>query len=339
MNERDLRVEVEKQRSMTDEEWNYLHEKWFVDEALEQPFDEEQAQYLIEELDQLPGRARKSQTPEREGLEEAFTQSEPFAVKLTDAETERARWLLKIQVRNAVEDPHVVGFRERYLPNGLLSHVEAEEFLRSSDAREVAVAASRLKKLHGWHEGDAAWWMLTGEAPSTRPVRVSYRENRGWHSPALYLITMEAPPWISVKTFADAFPEMKRRMHAERKLPNARAYRVARFVEARLHKAGANKPTLDDMRREWNRENPGEKFPDYRTFRRAYDRLPVERITHPPYTTEIEREVTPKMQRQFDRDRKKYARAAQRFKDAGSPVSKEIPEAQASAGFTSRQQR
>jgi hypothetical protein len=327
MNERDLRVEVEKQRSVTDEEWNYLHDDGKVDDALAADFDEDQIKRLITQIDRLPHRAGKSQASGKEGREETVTESEPFAVKLTDAETERARWLLEIQVRNAAEDPHVVGFRERYLPNGLLSHVEAEEFLRSSDAREAATAASRLKKLHGWHEGDAAWWLLTGEAPSTRPVRVSYRETRGWHSPDLYLITMEAPPWISVKTFADAFTEMKRRMHAERKLPNARAYRVARFVEARLHKAGANKPTLEDMRREWNRENPGEKFPDYRTFRRVYDRLPVERITHPPYTTKIERETTSEMQRQFDRDRKKYARAAQRFKDAGSPVSKEIPEA------------
>jgi hypothetical protein len=144
---------------------------------------------------------------------------------------------------------------------------------------------------------------------------VSYRETRSGHSPDLYLITLEAPPWISVETLAGAFAEMKRRMNAERKLSSARAYRVARFVEARLYKVGVNKPTFEDMWREWNQENPGEKIPDQRTFRRVYARLPVERITHPSYTTEIEREVTPEMQRQLERNSREYARAAQRFKN------------------------
>jgi hypothetical protein len=122
-----------------------------------------------------------------------------------------------------------------------------------------------------------------------RPVRVSYRTSRSQYGPDLYLITLEAPPWISVETLAGAFAEMKRRMNAERKLPNGRAYRVASFVEARLRNAGVDKPTFEDMRREWNRGNPGEKYPDERTFRKVYARLPVERVTHPPYTTEIER--------------------------------------------------
>ncbi len=51
-----------------------------------------------------------------------------------------------------------------------------------------------------------------------------------------------------------SFAEMKRRMHAERKLPDARSYRAARFIESRLHNEGANKPTFEDMRREWNQE-------------------------------------------------------------------------------------
>ena len=328
MNERGLRTQVEKRRRITDEEWSYLRRKGFVGEALDHDFDEGQIDYLIKEIDQLPNRASKSRTSGEEGRDETIVENEPFAVKLTDAETERARWLLEIQMRYATQDPHVAEFRERYLADGLLSHVEAEEFLGSANAREARAVASRLKKLHGWHEGEAAWWMLTGESPSARPLRVSYRESHSRFSPDLYLIGLEAPPWISVETLAGAFAEMKRRMNAERKLPDARSYRAARFIEARLPKAGANKPTFEDMQREWNQENPGEEFPDYRTFRKVYDRIPVERITYPAYTTNIERPVTPEMQRQLDRSRKKHDQVVQRFKNRGRPVSKkEIPEA------------
>lgn len=99
-------------------------------------------------------------------------------------------------------------------------------------------------------------------------------------------------------------------------------------MDARLHKVGVNKPTFEDIRREWNQENPGETFTDQRTFRRVYARLPVERITHPPCTTEIEREVTPEVRRQFDRNRKEHARAMQRLENAGPSVyNKETPEA------------
>jgi hypothetical protein len=328
MNERGLRTQVEKRRRITDEEWSYLHRKGFVGEALDRGFDEDKIEYMISEIDQLPNRASKSRTSGEEGQEETTIESEPFDVKLTDAETERARWLLDIQIRYATEDPHVAEFRERNLSNGLLSHKEAEEFLGSANAREATAVASHLKKFHGWHEGEATWWMLTGESPSARPLRVSYRESHSRFSPDLYLIGLEAPPWISVETLAGAFAEMKRRMNAEKKLPDARSYRAARFIEARLHKAGANKPTFEDMRREWNQENPGEKFPDYRTFRKVYDRIPVERITYPAYTTNIERPVTPEMQRQLHRSRKKHDQVVQRFKNRGRPVSKkEIPEA------------
>ena len=107
-------------------------------------------------------------------------------------------------------------------------------------------------------------------------------------------------------------------MNADRKLPDARSYRAARFIEARLHNAEANKPTFEDMRREWNQENPGEEFADYGTFRKVYARLPVERITHPAYTTKSERMVTPEMQRQLDRN-KRFGRAMPRLKRAGQP--------------------
>jgi len=320
MKERDLRAKVEKRRSFTDEEWDYLCEEGYVGDALEQPFSKEQVEYLIKQIDRLPNRAGKRRTSGDKGREETIIESEPFDVKLTDAETERARWLLDIQIRYATEDPHVAEFRERNLSNGLLSHKQAEEFLGSANAREATAVASHLKKFHGWHEGEAAWWMLTGESPSARPLRVSYRESHSRFSPDLYLIGLEAPPWISVETLAGAFAEMKRRMNAERKLPDARSYRAARFIEARLPKAGANKPTFEDMQREWNQENPGEEFPDYRTFRKVYNRLPVERITYPPYTTKIERTVTPEMQRQLDRNRTNFDQVAQRFKSAESPV-------------------
>jgi len=118
MNERDLRTNVEKRRSITDEEWDYLHEEGYVGDALEQPFDKGPEEYLIKQIDRLPNRARKRHTSGEKGREETIIESEPFDVELTDAETERARWLLEIQMRYATEDPNVTEFRERNLSNG-----------------------------------------------------------------------------------------------------------------------------------------------------------------------------------------------------------------------------
>jgi hypothetical protein len=311
MKKQDLRTKVEKRRSMTDDEWDYLAAKGYVEEALDPDHfegDEEQArqrqvEYLVSELDALPNRAGKNrlQNQKRNGGDEEKRGSARFDIALTDEEYERAKWLLEIQIREADKDPRVTEFRERYLPDGPLVAMEAEEFLESPEARMLDALALHLQKFHGWHKGEAAWWVLTADAPSVRPVRVSYRQARSWYSPDLYLITLEAPPWISAKTLARTFADMKRRMRAERKLPSARNLRIARFVESRLWGAGETKLSFEDIRQQWNRENPDDEVKDRRDIWKIHSRLPVEKIAHPPYTTDIEREITPDLQRQLSR--------------------------------------
>jgi hypothetical protein len=153
--------------------------------------------------------------------------------------------------------------------------------------------------------------VLTGEPPNCRPVKVSYRAAESWHSPDLYLITIEAPPWISPATFQGAFAKMRRRMHAERKPPDARSVRVVRFVESLRNDAATKKPTFGEMWRQWNEDYPDEAFSESRTFETAYRR--TAKILRRQYNVEIEREETPELRRQRARRNKERERLREQF--------------------------
>jgi hypothetical protein len=311
MNESSLWAEVEKRRAVTAEEKNYLTDEGKVLDALNQDFDEDQIAELIRHVDKLPNRpGAKCKAPGKAWYGKIDEESieVPFAADLTDAERERALLFIEAQVRAAGRDPRVEEFRNRYCSGRLLSAEEAEEFLNSSDAPRLETVASHLQRLHGWNKGEAAWWVLTGEAPDCRPVKVSYRAAESEHSLDLCLITIEAPPWISPATFRGAFTEMRRRMHAERKPPDARSVRVVRFVEKLRNGGAMEKLAFKDMWRRWNQDHPKEAFSEPRSFETAYRR--TSKVLQRQYNTEIEREETPELRRQRVRLKREVERIA-----------------------------
>ena len=57
MSAEELRRQAEKLRPGITKAWAYLEQKGYVDEALEQPFDEDMVKYIIKEFDDLPEKA------------------------------------------------------------------------------------------------------------------------------------------------------------------------------------------------------------------------------------------------------------------------------------------
>jgi len=320
MNESALRKKAEKLRTFTDAAWRFLDFEGYVQDAREKDFDEDQVAEIVRAIDHHkanmwgPGKGGKTVSEDAEDAKEGAdseAHSAPFAVCLTDAEYERSLLLIETQARVAAKDPRVEKFRERHCSDGLLSAEGAEAFLESPDAPGLETLAGHLQRFHGWHKGEAAWWVLTGEAPNCRPVKVSYRAAESWHSPDLYLITIEAPPWISPTTFQGAFAEMRRRMHAERKSPEARSVRVVRFVEMLRNGLATENLAFREMCRRWNKKNPDEAFSKSRTFETVYRRIAG--ILNRQYNTETEREETPELSRQRARRNKETRALRERF--------------------------
>ena len=308
MNEKELRAEAQK-HGVTGRGWALLEDDGFVEDAFIQDSDDEQVAALKKGINHYraqfgaPDRSsgRHSENTEDERRSENGAQPGPFAVDLADAERERALLFLEAQIGAAAEDSFVKGFRDQYLSGGQLAPEDAEQLLESRP-QSLESLGSYLQRHYGWHEGEAKWWVLTGEAPSARPVRVSFRAGDTLDAPNVYLITIEAPPWISPATFQGAFTEMRRRMHTERKPPKARSLRVVRFVEKLRNGSAAENPTFREMWRRWNEEYPGDAFPEARSFERAYTRTVG--VLHRQYNTEIERTQTPELRRQYARARK-----------------------------------
>jgi hypothetical protein len=305
MNERTLRTEAAKHNhTVTDEGWAILVACEYVDGALGKDFDEDKVAEIIRAIDHVgaqfgtPAKSggRSSESAEGAPGSQDGIRPGPFAVDLTDTERERALLFIEAQVKAAAGDQRVKEFRNHHCSGGLLSAEKAEKFLNSSDAPRLEAVASHLQRLHGWNKGESAWWVLTGEAPDCRPVKVSYRVAESEHSLDLYLITIEAPPWISPTTFRGAFAEMRRRMHAERKPPDARSVRVVRFVESLRNDVATEKLSFREMWRRWNENHPEETFSESRTFETAYRR--TSKVLQRQYNTEIERRETPELRRQ-----------------------------------------
>jgi hypothetical protein len=319
MNKDTLRKRAGGSRTISDIAWQHLEDMGYVDDALGKDFDEEQVAYIVGVIDDFKAMwgsaTRGTENTPKEGAsfaEAAFSSEAPFAASISEEERERALLVIDVQARVAATDTGVQGFRERHLKDGLLAPEDAEQFLQSGE-RALEALGTYLHTYYGWHRGEAKWWVLTGEKPSARPVRVSHRSAATLDAPGVYLITVEAPPWISPETFQGAFAEMRRRMHAERKPPVARSLRVVRFVERLRNNpdtCSKSSLTFKEMCQRWNEENPDEAFSKPRSFERAYQRTAD--IPTRQYNTEIEREETPELRRQRARMQKEEERFRER---------------------------
>jgi len=222
--------------------------------------------------------------------------SEPAAqfVRKSDG-TSRVLALSTVLASEAANVDEVRAFRGRALPNGLIKHQDCAAWIRERheepstsdrvllayappDAQwvyriavtrggvlgELAHLSEVLADMFGWQEQQATMFLLSGVVPLVAPIRVTVR--RKGPIAAASRIILEIDPW----TEPAAVQATYRRVRKE----NARGQRYRPLGERALALAAfvAERADLSDEKRRqlWNRAHAEWKYPDVRTFTRAY---------------------------------------------------------------------
>ncbi len=250
----------------------------------------------------------------------------PFTVELPEREQARANVLLEIQMRQAAEHPDVDDFRRRRLGDRLLSAEEAETYFTPgrretiSDS-ELANLGRRLKRDYGWHRDDAAWFVLTGEPPTLRPLAASFFDNVSMYGPSYCELTLRVAPWIPAEEVKKAFERMRNQVRGGSGPGTVSEQRleVLRFVEGERAKHG-QRPNFEVLLQRWNQKYPHWSYADYRALSKAYREARKE-VLYPKYHSPV-RAKTPNMERQEARNLKLGAaireREAKRARDASA---------------------
>jgi hypothetical protein len=135
MNEKELRKRVSKRRKISEEGWALMREGDYVGDALEQDFDEEKIEYIIEKYDKHKaafGKTRvRRQTPDQERSE--------VPVSLREWELERKAAFEEYAAKHAACDDGVRWFRDRVLGGRLLTAEQARDLILSPAARFLEV--------------------------------------------------------------------------------------------------------------------------------------------------------------------------------------------------------
>ena len=132
MREEELYRRANERRTISEQSWAYLKAAQDVHDALEQPFDEEMVEYIIERFDHVrAGFAPARSHAKREGR----TKEVPATASLRPEETERAAAFEEYLAYAANFDPNLHKFRDRVLGNRLLTAEQARAFVQSPAAR------------------------------------------------------------------------------------------------------------------------------------------------------------------------------------------------------------
>ena len=214
-------------------------------------------------------------------------------------------------MRQAAEHPGVKDFRNRGLGGRLLSAEEAEAYFRPPPQQSIADEAladlaRRLKKHYGWHQDDAAWFVLTGDDPTFHPLGVSFHDGASEYGPNHGEITLHVAPWMPAGEVKKAFLEARDQMRAGAGPGTVSKQRleVLRFVEEESAKSG-HRPPFPALWEVWNQRNPRWAYGDYRGLRSAYYEARKE-VLYPDYHPP-NRESRPNIERQQARIHKRSA--------------------------------
>lgn len=137
--------------------------------------------------------------------------------------------------------------------------------------------AENLAHHYPWEPSQAAWFVLTDEAPFVSPLSAHIS------GPDTYLnygtITITAAHWLPEKVVSDFYSELKAKRHPAQ-TTSARRLAVFRFVVERStgvvdpHRASLQAPSWRSLKELWNQEHPsGEPwhYTDVRNFRRDFN--------------------------------------------------------------------
>jgi hypothetical protein len=118
-------------------------------------------------------------------------------------------------------------------------------------------------------EEAAAWFVLTGEAPESRPLDARWDTKGG----GLYLnpqwrVRLTVPPWLPADEVEKAYRRMQRRiLPGKNRGPDPKTLEVARFVWEQERLNGYRRPPWEALLQKWNEEHPGARFRTYNNFR------------------------------------------------------------------------
>ena len=228
-----------------------------------------------------------------------------FDIELPEREQKRAAVLLEIQIRQATKHPGVERFRRERLGERLLFTDEAETYFTSRPRetipdRELADLGRRLKKDYGWHRDDAAWFVLTGEPPTLRPLAADFFTYESVYGPWYSELTLHVVPWVPAEEVKKTYERMRDQVRGGSGpgTVGGKRLELLRFVEEERAKRGRwiSGPALLEM---WNREYPRWSYGDYPALLKAY-REARQEVLYPKYHTP-ERAETPNMVRQESR--------------------------------------
>lgn len=121
-----------------------------------------------------------------------------------------------------------------------------------------------------WEEYQATWFVLTGHAPSVRPLRVSYRQSH-FEEYSHYVLTLQVEPWVPASTVLRTYRDLQRRLLGRENRPlTLHALAVFEFVTGR--RAAGGKVSWRQLMQEWNSDPARKPYRDPRQFQRTYER-------------------------------------------------------------------
>lgn len=185
----------------------------------------------------------------------------------------------------AATHPDVRQFRSGELGGQLFTREEAGEVLfgggglgRGLDMDMLHSLAGRLAKHYHWRDYEAAWFVLTGDAPRFQLLTATlYRASGRDHYPNTARITLTADPCVDARMIEKLYRSAQRQLLGgdNRKLAQ-RTLEAARFAAQQIKKRSAESWQRRTDR--WNR-----MFPHWRYTSRGGLRQAFEKFWHPDY--------------------------------------------------------
>ena len=304
--------------------WNYLEDEHWLSEYRRDPtlskedvFDEASR---IEEL--LTRRYPNLESNARFPPPRRTSREPPHEVVVTlDAYSQRrAQTFSEVAAALAQDHPKVRFFRERFLAGRLLTNEEAGEFLDAGEGlEELRSLGKELHQAYRWREGDAVWFVLTGEPPLVPALsaRVSLNASIHRYYPNTAEITLTVQPWVNADEVTRVYRDIQRQMLSgdNRRLED-RTLAAVRFVAQQIRERGAE-PWSRRVER-WNREHPKWRYASFRALRQVFERFVHPHFEAPKYEPY---EPTSYQSWRDERRRLKFEQLAERMGPNVAPVN------------------
>ena len=200
--------------------------------------------------------------------------------------SKRAEAISEVWAALADDRPDVTEYRQAVLRGGAMSPEEATKVVAAPEAVLGELRALELDKLrsilandyYGWDKQGAVWYVLTGEAPRLRPVRIRARGKApvAHYVPLQYDVNFSVLPWVPAEEVENAYRTVQRQLldgPLRKSAPRtgARVLEVVQFWWERF-RANGQMPSWRDSCELWNLTHPEKQFKTWRSFRTYFFR-------------------------------------------------------------------